>query len=250
METREWIAAVGGQGERLAAAADRAGLTAPVPTCPDWTVRDLLLHIGGVHRWAATFVGQARTEPIDIGEPHEIADSLPDDAGLVAWFRDGVTGLVDVLTAAPADLDCWKFMRTAPSGSSFWARRQAHETTIHSVDAEAAAGLPSPIPSSLAVDGVDELLCGFLPRNRRLHADTDRSVLVSATDTGDHWLISYGPDRPAASRVPDPVDTDATLAGTAAELYLSLWNRRPWHGLSSDEGLAELWADKVQVCWS
>ena len=250
METREWIAAVGGQGERLAAAADRAGLTAPVPTCPDWVVRDLLLHVGGVHRWAATFVGQARTEPIDIGEAHEIADSLPDDADLVAWFRDGVTGLVDVLTAAPADLDCWKFMRTAPSGSSFWARRQAHETTIHSIDAEAAAGLPSPIPSSLAVDGVDELLCGFLPRNRRLHADTERSVLVSATDTGDHWLISYGPDRPAASRVPEPVDTDTTLAGTAAELYLSLWNRRPWHGLTTDEGLADLWADKVQVRWS
>ena len=239
METREWIAAVGGQGERLAAAAEQAGLTAPVPTCPDWVVRDLLLHTGGVHRWAATFVGQARTEPIDIGEAYEIADTLPHD-----------DGLVDVLTAAPADLDCWKFMRTAPSGSTFWARRQAHETTIHSVDAEAAAGLPSPIPSPLAADGVDELLCGFLPRNRRLRADSERSVLVSATDTGDHWLVRYGPERPAASRVPEPVEADTTLAGTAAELYLSLWNRRPWHGLTSDDGLADLWSDTVQVRWS
>ncbi|QUQ68983.1 maleylpyruvate isomerase family mycothiol-dependent enzyme [Kutzneria sp. CA-103260] len=250
MQTREWIAAVGGQGERLAAAAERAGLAAPVPTCPEWVVRDLLLHLGGVHRWAATFVGQARTEPIDIGEPHEIADAVPDDAGLVDWFRDGVTELVDVLTAAPADLDCWKFMRTAPSGSLFWARRQAHETTIHSVDAEAAAGLDSPIPSPLAVDGVDELLCGFLPRNRRLRADTETSVLVSATDTGDNWLIRYGPERPATARVPAPVKADTTLAGTASELYLALWNRRSWHGLSSDDGLATRWADNVQVRWS
>ncbi|GAA3439439.1 maleylpyruvate isomerase family mycothiol-dependent enzyme [Kutzneria kofuensis] len=250
MDTREWIAAVGGQGERLAAAAERAGLAAPVPTCPDWVVRDLLLHLGGVHRWAATIVGQARTEPIDLAEPHDIADELPDDGGLIAWFRDGVTGLVDVLTAAPADLDCWKFMRTAPSGSSFWARRQAHETTIHSVDAEAAAGLRSPIPSPLAADGVDEMLCGFLPRNRRLHADEERSVLVSATDTGDNWLVRYGPERPVASRVPAPVDADSTVAGTAEELYLSLWNRRPWHGLTGDEGLASLWSDKVQVRWS
>jgi uncharacterized protein (TIGR03083 family) len=250
MQTREWIAAVGGQGERLAAAAEQAGPTAPVPTCPDWVVRDLLLHLGGVHRWAATFVGQARTEPIDIVEPHDIADELPDDGGLVAWFRTGVTELVDVLTAAPADLDCWHFMRTAPSGSSFWARRQAHETTIHCVDAEAAAGLPSPIPSALAADGVDEMLCGFLPRNRRLHADSARSVLVSATDTGDHWLVRYGPERPAAARVPEAVDADHAIAGTAADLYLALWNRRPWDGLTNDDGLAGLWADSVQVRWS
>jgi uncharacterized protein (TIGR03083 family) len=250
MQTREWIAAVGGQGERLAAAAERAGLTAPVPTCPDWVVRDLLLHTGGVHRWAATFVGQARTEPIDVGEPHEIDDSVPDDDGLIAWFRDGVTALVDVLTAAPADLDCWTFMRTAPSGSSFWARRQAHETTIHSVDAEAAAGLPSPIPAPLAADGVDELLCGFLPRSRRLRAEAERSVLVSATDTGDNWFVRYGPERPAAERVPEPVAADTTVAGTASELYLALWNRHPWHGLTADDGLAALWADNMQVRWS
>jgi uncharacterized protein (TIGR03083 family) len=250
METREWIAAVGGHGERLAAAAERAGVTAPVPTCPDWAVRDLLLHTGGVHRWAATFVAQARTEPIDLVEAHDIADTLPDDDGLVAWFREGVAELVDVLTAAPADLDCWRFMSTAPSGSSFWARRQAHETTIHSVDAEAAAGLPSPIPSALAADGVDEMLCGFLPRNRRLHADQERTVLVSATDTGDNWLVRFGPGRPAATRVSGKPDTDSSLAGSAADLYLALWNRRAWRDLSTDEDLARLWADTVQVRWS
>lgn len=242
METREWIAAVGGQGERLAAAAERSGLDTPVPTCPDWVVRDLLLHTGGVHRWATTFVAEARSEPAPFAAPDDIADD-----GLVSWFRDGVTGLVDVLTAAPADLDCWQFMRTAPSGPMFWARRQAHETAIHSVDAEAAAGLSSPVPSSLAADGVDEILCGFLPRNRRLHAEEERSVLVSATDTGDNWLIRYGPDRPSGSRVEAACEADSAIAGTAAELYLSLWNRRPWHGLTTDEELAELWVDKVRI---
>jgi uncharacterized protein (TIGR03083 family) len=240
MQTREWIAAVGGQGERLAAAADRSGLDAPVPTCPDWAVRDLLLHLGSVHRWAGAFVGQALTEPRDIDY------STRDDDGLVEWFRDGVTALVDVLTAAPADLDCWQFMRTAPSGTMFWARRQAHETTIHSVDAEAAAGLPSPIPSALAADGVDELLCGFLPRSRRLRAEEERSVLVSATDTGDNWLVRYGPDRPTATRV-EAAEADSAIAGTAEELYLALWNRRPWHGLTADDELPALWAEQVRV---
>jgi uncharacterized protein (TIGR03083 family) len=239
MQTREWIAALGGQGERLAAAAERAGLTTPVPTCPDWEVRDLLLHTGRVHRWAATVVEQARTEPVpQTGFP------MPDDEGVVDWFRDGVTELVDVLTAAPSDLDCWKFIRDSPSALQFWARRQAHETAIHSVDAEAAAGLPSPIPTSLAADGVDELLCGFLPRNRELRADTERSILISATDSGDHWLVRYGPDRPVGARVPEPVDADSAVAGTASELYLALWNRLLWDGLAADD---DLWADKVQV---
>jgi uncharacterized protein (TIGR03083 family) len=246
MQTREWIAAVGGQGERLAAAAERAGLSAPVPTCPDWVVRDLLLHTGAVHRWAATCVADAPAEPADLGEVEKTAGALGDDA-LVGWFRAGLTELVDVLTAAPEDLDCWTFMRTAPTGSQFWARRQAHETAIHSVDAEAAAGFASPIASALAADGVDELLCGFLPRNRRLHADEPVSVLVSATDTGHHWLVHYGPERPTAARVSAPVDADATIAGTAAELYLALWNRQPLHGLTSDEALADRWAGTVRV---
>jgi uncharacterized protein (TIGR03083 family) len=157
-----------------------------------------------------------------------------------------VTELVDVLTTAPADLDCWQFMPTAPSGAMFWARRQAHETTIHSVDAEAAAGLPSPIPSALAADGVDELLCGFLPRSRRLRAEEERSVLVSATDTGDNWLVRYGPDSPTATRVA-AAEADSAIAGTAEELYLALWNRRQWHGLTADDELAALWAEQVRV---
>ncbi|EWM13859.1 hypothetical protein KUTG_04163 [Kutzneria sp. 744] len=122
-----------------------------------------------------------------------------------------------------------------------------HETTIHSVDAEAAAGLPSPIPSSLAADGVDEMLCGLLPRNRGLHAEEERSALVSATDTGDHWLVRYGPERPSGVRVESPVEADSTVAGTAAELYLSLWNRGPWDGLTADGGLASLWTDNVRI---
>lgn len=51
------------EGGLLGDAAARAGLAADVPTCPGWTVRDLLPHIGGIHRWAATVVGEARQGP-------------------------------------------------------------------------------------------------------------------------------------------------------------------------------------------
>ena len=42
--------------------ADRAGLRGGVPTCPDWTVRNLIAHQGMVHRWAAAIV---RGEKVD-----------------------------------------------------------------------------------------------------------------------------------------------------------------------------------------
>ena len=47
--------------------ADRAGLRAPVPTCPGWTVRDLVAHQGMVHRWAAALVrGERDVVPDDL----------------------------------------------------------------------------------------------------------------------------------------------------------------------------------------
>ena len=47
----------------MAAAAAVADAGAAVPTCPGWTVRDLIRHTGGVHRWATGFVADGRTEP-------------------------------------------------------------------------------------------------------------------------------------------------------------------------------------------
>ena len=65
--------------------------------------------------------------------------SWPPDAELAAGSRQGCAALADALAAAPADLECWTFLR-APSPLAMWARRQAHETAIHRVDAELAAG--------------------------------------------------------------------------------------------------------------
>src|SRR5258706_12045265 len=116
----------------MADAAERNGLDAAVPTCPDWTVRDLVRHTGGVHRWAAAHVAGARVEPIATME--EVVGDWPADEELVTWFRDGHTALVETLLAADPTLDCYTFL-PAPSPVAFWARRQAHETAIHRADA-------------------------------------------------------------------------------------------------------------------
>lgn len=252
MDVSTWIEAGADQAARLVDAAKTAGLAAAVPTCPGWAMRDLLLHTGGVHRWAATIVGEARSEPLGLAEPQDIVATLPTDAALIDWYADSHAMLVAALRAAPADLACWTFMRTTPNSLGFWARRQAHEVTIHRIDAESAAGRRTAVDPELAADGIDELLTGFLPRNRKLRTEAEHRVLISADDAGRHWLAQVGPDRPRASEISAPEPADTSISGAAAELYLALWNRASWDGLTvrGDADLQRRWAESVQVRWS
>ncbi|HEY0807303.1 MAG TPA: maleylpyruvate isomerase family mycothiol-dependent enzyme [Pseudonocardiaceae bacterium] len=252
MELDPLITALHTQGLLLGDAADRAGLAAPVPTCPGWTVRDLLLHIGGVHRWAATIVGERRETPLDLDQPHDVEAELPTDDALLDWYRAGHAHLVHTLSAAPVDLACWAFL-PAPSPLAFWARRQAHETTVHRVDADRATGpgTSAPIDAELADDGIDELLTCFVSgRNRRLRAPTDRTLHVHATDVDTHWLVRIGADLPKAERVVGTEPADMTVTGPAELLYLALWHRLPWDGLTVTGGAAEVWSAGVHVRWS
>src|SRR5262249_17763118 len=132
-----YVGALRREGELLADAAQRAGLAAAVPSCPGWAVRDLLRHTGYVHRWATGFVAEGLTRPGGASE-EEILGQGPADAELPGWFREGHAALVGALGAAGPGLNCWAFL-PAPSPLAFWARRQAHETAIHQVDADQAA---------------------------------------------------------------------------------------------------------------
>jgi hypothetical protein len=60
----------------------------------------------------------------------DLAEEYPDDADLVAWYRDTLANLIEVLKSAPADVAAFTFL-PAPSPLSMWARRQASEIAIH-----------------------------------------------------------------------------------------------------------------------
>jgi uncharacterized protein (TIGR03083 family) len=245
MEVSDFLASLREQGELMNAAAAKAELTDPVPTCPGWQLRDLLVHTSGIHRWATIIVGEAHTERID----QDVVDKPPADPDLRDWFADGFAALVRTLEGADPDLDCWTF-QPAPSPLAFWARRQVHETAVHRVDAEIiTGGLPTTIKPELAADGVDELLTGFLPYKRQLRKDIEHTVAVRTTDTDTHWLVRIGPERPRTERVTGPVDAEAVVSGPAEALYLALWNRKPLTGvtISGDQSLMAGWPDAVRV---
>jgi uncharacterized protein (TIGR03083 family) len=244
MEIAEFVATLDREGRLMAEAAERAGTDAKVATCPGWQVRDLVRHTGMVHRWAAAFVAEGHTSYHPDG-------GLPDldGAELLDWFREGHRRLVDTLADAPADVECWSFL-PAPSPLAFWARRQAHETTVHRVDAESALPEPpTPIATDFALDGIDELLNGFHARDRsRVRTEEPRVLRLRALDAAEDavWTVRLSQEAPVTTR--DAAgDADCELAGPAARLYLSLWNRLPFPSLTGDAALAALWREKSAV---
>src|SRR4051794_22405295 len=165
----------------MAAAIEAVPATAPIPTCPEWTMRDLVLHQGEVHRWAGAIVAGKHMKPPE----GDVVGPAPSDPALVDWFREGHASLVDALETADPALECWSFL-PAPSPLAFWARRQCHETGIHRADAETASGTITPFAPDVAVDGIDELLSAFITRRGgRLTSEMPRTLLVQTDDTRD-----------------------------------------------------------------
>lgn len=244
MEIAELIDVLDREGHLLADAAAKAGTDARVPTCPEWQVRELLSHIGRVHRWATRYVTEGLAERIQLDDAPEV-----DGAELVAWYREGHRLLVKALTDADPALECFTFL-PAPSPLAFWARRQAHETAIHRVDAESALGADhSPFDPAFAADGIDELLVRFHGLERsRVRLDTPRVLRLRATDTDDVWTVRISEEAPRTTRGAEG-DADCELTGPVGELYLVVWNRLPYSALSGkgDLSLAQVWRERSQV---
>jgi uncharacterized protein (TIGR03083 family) len=252
MEIRTLIEHLAAEGPLLAAAADRAGPDAPVPSCPGWLVRDLVRHTGGVHQWATSIVATPRVDAWDV-DLDEVVGTWPPDDGLVDWYRASHAALVDALRQADPAVECYTFL-VAPSPLAMWARRQAHETTIHRVDAELAAGRTvTPCSPDFAADGIDELLACFITRGaKRLRLDPPRSLLVQATDTDDQWAMRFGSGAVETVRNGPKRAADATIEGPAGELYLALWSRRDLATVDATGDPAALAhvAENVHIRWS
>ncbi|MFF7246150.1 maleylpyruvate isomerase family mycothiol-dependent enzyme [Embleya sp. NPDC008237] len=233
-------------GELLARTAERTGLDAPVPSCPDWRIRDLLGHLGGVHRWAAFVMRSGNTTRPSRDDTATLFQA-PGDDELLDWYRTTHTDLLKTLTTATPDTPAWTFFE-APSALAFWARRQAHETAVHRVDAELAAGVPSTVPADFAADGIDELLAGFLSRpGRNLVADPPLNIAIAPDDNDAAWTMRIGTD---ARRVESGAGAaDLTVSGPAEKLYLLVWNRADTTGcrLDGDREVLARWRELATV---
>ena len=206
---------VGDEAATLRAAAARAGLEAPVPSCPDWDVAALLAHIGRVHRWVvACIAADGRVAPADLDPP-------PAGAAVLDYARDAAEGLVAALDRPPDD-PAWTF--APPPTIGFWLRRQAQETTMHRVDAELASGPASPIDGDLAADGIDEWL-GLLPYRPGKPPPTGagETLHLHCTDRDGEWLLRRAPGHLEIE--PSHAKGDVAVRGPASDLLLVLLHR-------------------------
>ena len=187
-------------------------LTAPVPSCPEWTLTDLTAHLGTVHRWARLAVLEGPTD--------ERVEVPAGRSALRAWWQDGASALHQTLTRTRPDTACWTM---APPGEArYWMRRQAHATSLHRWDAQQSQGAARAIDPILAADGVAEVVEMFFPRQVRLGRTKPlRYSLRLRIDGGaTHTLAGNGA---APSPAVQPVD--AAVGGPAEALLLLLWRR-------------------------
>jgi uncharacterized protein (TIGR03083 family) len=240
MDFDEHLVAIRREGAALSDAARAAGVDAPVPSCPKWTVADLLGHLGRIHRWVAGLLNDRAT---DRGA-HWSASAPPPDDELLDWFAGGVPLLADALAAAGPDASVWTWTNDHTGG--FWARRQSIETAVHRVDGQLAGGGFTPVDTALAVDGIDELfdLLPFWPSADRVRGNGE-TLHFHCTDADGEWLVRLHPDRLDVTR--EHGKGDVAARGSASDLLLFVYGRIPPDRLNvfGDAGLLAHWRELV-----
>jgi uncharacterized protein (TIGR03083 family) len=222
-----WIAALRADGPALQGAVTETGPGAAVPSCPGWTVADLVEHLTVLLRWVRETAPRGVTDkPADRVTPVP----RPDWPDALDGLHRELTGTIETLDALDPDLPAWTWPAQARK-ATFWQRRMAHEISVHRWDAETAAGRPTTIETKLAADGVNEVLDTWLPAGRRTGpSDLHGVVHLTATDASYEWFVRLRGAGVALLDTGTILDTDdhhprAEASGTASDLLLTLMGR-------------------------
>jgi uncharacterized protein (TIGR03083 family) len=216
VEYDEYIAALRSNAAAAAWAAHDTPADTIVPSCPEWTLRDLVRHLGSHHRWVAGNLDR----PPD-GEMFDGFAHAPDGAA-DEWLQAGAEALATKLEGIDPATPCWTWVPFDHT-AGFWARRTAQETAMHRWDAQNAAGAPDALEADFAVDGIDEYL-GLLP----MFPGRDfpiGSIHLHSTDATGEWLVRVDSQGMHVSR--EHAKGDVAVRGPASDLLLVLYGRKP-----------------------
>jgi len=222
-----------------------ADLSAPVPTCPEWSLEQLMRHVGRGDRWAAQIVAEQATDRLD---PRTVAGGKP-PAGRdseITWLHDGVHALLDAVNRSGAQTPVWTFLGTRPA--AWWIRRRLHETAVHRADAALTLGAEFQIDAAVAADGITEYLERVMIRSAEddpswagLPLRDGQSLHLHATDdelgTAGEWTIFGRVDGIEFKR--GHAKATAALRGPARDLLLAIVRR----GSATELGL-EIFGDQ------
>lgn len=237
---------------RFAEAVRRTRPADRVPTCPDWDADDLLWHLTGVHAfWARILRDGAQTDD-DVEAVEASKPARPRTREEMLALLAAETGaLLTELERRPDDQPAWFWLDSQRTVGAT-RRMQAHEATMHRIDAELTAGIePTPIHPDLAADGVEHAFStmwawwGTVPGFQ--FVPTGGVVELVASDLGRTWQVQPGRWRGvgesgrayhvAGARLTDDHRAAAVahVAGTAEQLDRWLWSRGDEPETSGDE---------------
>lgn len=198
----------------------------PAPTCGDWTLRQLLRHVGRGNLWAAQIIGERRSQPLD---PRDVLGGRPpeDPGAAIDWLNDGAQAVIDAVGRVGSDARVWTFLGARPAG--WWVRRRLHEATVHRADAALALGAEFDLSPELAADALTEWIDRICVDTRRPVAlDRGQSIHLHATDdrlgpTGE-WSIVHDEEGVWWSHTHGK--GSVAVRGPAKELLLAAVRRR------------------------
>ena len=208
-----------------------ADLSIPVPTCPEWTLGQLMRHVGRGDRWSAQIVAEQSMDYID---PRTVAGGKPPGGRDedIAWLHEGVQQLLEAVGRTGPATQVWTFL--GPRPAEWWMRRRLHETVVHRADAALALGAGFYLDPALAAEGITEYLERVVVRSdeegpgwgdRPLFEG--QSLHLHATDPGlgevGEWTILGRADGIAVDH--EHGKSTTALRGPARDLLLAVVRR-------------------------
>ncbi|MDN3356921.1 maleylpyruvate isomerase family mycothiol-dependent enzyme [Actinomadura sp. DC4] len=244
---------------RLAESAAAAGPDAAVPTARDWTITDLVRHVGQTQHWVAEIIERRITDPAQL--PAEMA-VLPADPGeWQAWLSESAQRFASACSDDALDAPVFNAAGDERSGTRFWMSSLLNEAVVHGFDAANAADRPIDVDADIAAALIGNHFAMLtsptweMQRPESAHAirGTGQTLQWLATDTADGagaWFVERRPD--GATWRPATRPADVTVTGPAGSLLLTLTRRVPLTdrkatGISvdGDTDLAQHWLDNT-----
>lgn len=221
--------------ERLAECVGASRSDAVVPTCPGWTVADLVSHVGQTLHWVSDIIERRIVDPSELPTEMATVPSDPDD--WPAWLTDGAARAAGACSDEALDATVFNAAGDERTGGEFWLSSLLNEAVVHGADAAFAAGRDYAVGSDIAAALISNHLTMLtsptwaVQRSESANAlrGTGETLRWRATDelavggVGE-WFIERGPD--GAGWQARSGDADVSVEGPARSLLLVLTRRR------------------------